>query len=287
MKPIYSFTITFSLLIFLSCGGDHSDADSNENTDSLDLAVDTLDDLIGGDEASFDSTLLEAINEYLDAAINGDVDYLVKHTEYPIVRLSPLPGWSDQNDFKNAFESAFDDSLIGLFHKFQLYPDIIDRSGATGEIGILDGALWFTITGELTGFNYVAQLKENKKKELKETIRQSIHPAVQKYNYNLFTGKTDEYIIRIDDTDEKGLRYAQWSTKFTMSDEPDYMLYNGEWGQDGSGGGWHITFEDKDGPVVEKNVAMCESEDGCGYFLSNAKGENRIERELDQTKLLK
>lgn len=122
---------------------------------------------------------------------------------------------------------------------------------------------------------------------MQDQIKKSIHPALKKYNYNLFLGTSEDYIIRVDDTEEKGLRYAQWSKSFTMSDEPDMMLYNGEWEQMGSGGGWQITFQAKNGAYIVSHVALCETEDGCGYFLSNENGETHVERELDETKLLK
>lgn len=284
------FAIGFAMitLTLIQCGNStKNDPEVEAITDSLAFETDTLGEKLRENTTDEpDTVILNAINRYIDAAIEGDMQFLADNTEYPISRKSPLPGWSDQNDFKNSFSETFDDSLIGLFHKFQLNPEIIDRTGVTGEVGILDGGLWFTPEGLLTGMNYVATDEEFNRKQLETEIKNEIHPALRSYEYNLFTGTTADDILRIDET-EKGLRYAQWSKSFTMADEPDFILYDGEWEQKGSAGGWQITFEKNEGNLVVKNVAICLEAEDCGYFLINKNGEARIDRELDELSLVK
>ena len=270
-----------------ACGNQPEEvANDDLANDSLMTETEIVDDSLNIDEeAGIDTLILQGINQFIDAALEGDQQFLADNTEYPISRRSPLPGWSNADDFKQSFSESFDDSLIGLFHKFQIEPDIIDRTGATGEAGILNGALWFTPEGKLTGFNYVGKNEEANRKKLEDRIRKSIHPILKSFDYNLFTGTTDDYILRIDET-EKGLRYAQWNKSFSMADEPDFILYDGEWNQTGSAGGWEITFNDKEGELIVKNVAICANEEDCGYFLVRDGNEEPVQRELDELQLI-
>ena len=94
-----------------------------------------------------------------------------------------------------------------------------------------------TDDGKIIWIKDSEELKQYRTKYI-EKEKQTIHPSLKNYNYNLYTMETKDWLIRIDDM--KGLyeayseyekqqhyRLALWKKGKTISDEPDIVFDQG------------------------------------------------------------
>ncbi len=55
--------------------------------------------------------------------------------------------------------------------------------------------------------------------------------------------ETSKFGVRIDDLGNNNYRYASWPLKKAMSEEPDLVITNGKWFQEGTGGNHRFVFK--------------------------------------------
>lgn len=282
MKKNQLLALSLATLLF-ACGeapSENSENDKHENeVDTVETVVEEVPEI---DE--WTQELINGIDPFVQAVLDDDIDYLVSHTTYPIVRQAPLPGLMNEEDFRANYEMIFDEGLKEDLRGYLEDHDIIDRTGATGNAGILNGQLWFDDSGNLISVNYQSETEKEKQAALDEKVRNTIHPVLREYESNVYIGITEFYLFRIDET-EKGLRYAQWFSNFTMADEPDFILYDGVSESMGSGGDWQTTFDNVDTKYILSEIAFCEDPEDCGDFLT-VEDEGEITERLPVTRVL-
>ena len=94
-----------------------------------------------------------------------------------------------------------------------------------------------TDDGKIIWIKDSEELKQYRTKYI-EKEKQTIHPSLKNYNYNLYTMETKDWLIRIDDM--KGLyevstqidipniyRFTAWEKGKTISDKPDIVIDQG------------------------------------------------------------
>ncbi len=52
-----------------------------------------------------------------------------------------------------------------------------------------------------------------------------LHPSLHSFGYLYAIGRTKDYLVRIDSMEDGSLRYAAWSSKKTMKDKPNIILF--------------------------------------------------------------
>lgn len=115
--------------------------------------------------------------------------------------------------------------------------------------------------------NYSSQLEKELKNKLTREIKRNIHPSINEWIRNLLVCQTDKYLIRIDET-EKGLRYSSWKTGKQISDPPDLVIFNGEFGFHGTQGGVYYTFKQGKWTYLLDQWDLCGDQlENCGLSL--------------------
>ena len=283
------FINTDNISLFFSCNSTNesnqqqADADIVEETNVIENEVkikDTIDI-----EEQWMIERIAKIEEFANAVISDDTLTLLTYFEFPFERDSPIPAIQNEFEFKNYYSTLFDQVFKEKMQEHLDNPDIIDLSMSNGTIGILNGNVWFNDpSNTVISINYQSENEKAHKEMLEQKLNNNIHPILKEYTYNIFIGRTDDQLFRIDDT-EKGLRYASWSSNQNMGDEPNFILWNGSTEKQGSAGGWTTTFDNVDTQYILDEVLMCEDLADCGTFLI-IKDEGEITSKLTVTKVL-
>ena len=265
----HSPLLLVSVGLLFSCGNSDSTAENThvipaENpTEIASNAPDIEEVEIDEDQQK----VMANIEEFVLAILGDDREFVTGQINYPLKRDAPLPAIIDSETMLANFETLFDQNLDAELNEYIENPDIIDLRSSNGTVGILNGLIWFNDMGtEIVTINYISAEEKSNIESLKTEVQNALYESISDYTRNVFIGKTQDYLFRIDDTD-KGLRYSSWSSNQTMSDEPDFILYNGNQEQQGSAGGWRTTFDNGDLKYILDEVEMGNDPADCGIFL--------------------
>ncbi len=278
-----------SFFVLISCGNQETvDESPKENpiekspieTDELIEKVDT-----NNYEDQWMEDRLAKIQQFANAVLNDDIQKVSTYINYPFNRDAPIPAILNQEEFENYYPTLFDATLKEKLTTHLESPDIIDLSMSNGTIGILNGLIWFNDPcNKIVSINYQSEGEMEKMTRLDLELRNAIHPILKEFDQNIFLGRTEDGLFRIDET-TKGLRYASWSGKQTLADEPDFILWDGVKEKQGSAGGWTTTFDNVDTKYILDEVFMCENPADCGTFLV-VEDEGEITSKLMVTEVL-
>lgn len=95
-----------------------------------------------------------------------------------------------------------------------------------------------TYDGEMLSVKDSEELKRYREEYIAKE-KQTIHPSLKNYNYNLYTMETKDWLIRIDDMEglyeqvipdednKDNYRFVAWKKGKTISDEPDIVIEHG------------------------------------------------------------
>ncbi len=196
-------------------------------------------------DSEVDNTLLsieDNINEFVRHILSDDADLIASQIEYPLHRRSPLDPIENETEFVKRFDVLFDDIIKQQLRNHLNKPLFIDEQEENGTIGILNGQFWFNSDIHLVMYDYTSEqeLLALDQRELK--IRTEIHPILKDYQRNIYLGRTERYLVRVDQM-MATLRLAVWEGKQTMRDEPDFILNNGTTKKRVSEGGYITQFE--------------------------------------------
>lgn len=284
IQPQQFIPLALISILMISC-----DNSSPENTGNEDIEVSTTDTTSQIEEVvDFEGEWVEErmnnIASFANAVITEDITTVANYINFPLEREAPIAAISNAEEFESYFPTLFDDELKNKLNEHLDNPDIIDLSNSNGTIGILNGLIWFNDTGsKIVSINYSSAAEKEYQAEMQEKLRYALHPILKDYGHNVFLGRTEEGLFRIDET-EKGLRYASWNGDQNMSDEPDFILWNGVSEQQGTAGGWTTTFDNVDTQYILDQVDMCEDPEDCGLFLV-IKDEGEITSKLTVTEI--
>jgi hypothetical protein len=279
--------ILFLVFILLSCGPEQAstniDAADEPLTEETENTVDITEEI--DVEAQWANEREGSIADFANAVIDDNISLASQYFEFPFKREAPLPPVKNAAEFETYFTTLFDDELKQKLQEHLDNPDIIDLSMSNGTTGILNGLIWFNDSGtEVISINYQSAAEKELYAEVDEKVRNSMHPILGDYEYNVFLGRTKEGLFRIDET-EKGLRYASWYGDQNLLDEPDFILWNGVSEKQGTAGGWTTTFDNVDTQYILDEVNMCEDPEDCGVFLL-VKDEGEITSKLAVIEIL-
>lgn len=160
---------------------------------------------------------------------------------FPLGREYPIPAIKNKADFIKKYDQIFDPTLKNEIIKSNPAKDWQE----VGWRGIMlnSGTLWIDTTGKIISINYQSKAETDLKNKLVASEKSKLHPLIAKFQTPVCILETSKFRIRIDDLGKDNYRYASWSIKKSMSDEPDLVITNGKWVADGSGGNSHYDFK--------------------------------------------
>lgn len=180
------------------------------------------------------------IERFIDCIKNNKIQELSKFVVYPLNRRYPIPPITSADDFVKRYHQIFDEKLI----KQITQSDISNDWDTAGWRGIMfdDGNIWLDYDGKLKSVHYRSRHERYTRRSLIEDLRSTLHPSLRRFARPVLDGKTEKFLIRIDDVGGE-YRYAAWSLPKKCSDEPDIVMYGGTERSEGSAGLVYYTFK--------------------------------------------
>ena len=224
----------------------------------------------------------ELFRDFVSAVEGDDKEAVAKMIDYPLRRNNPIPDIQNEDEFIKYYDYIIDDSfkeiLISVVDDPEI--DMIDRSGATGKVGFVNGKIWM-IYGEyeqpITTINYSSAAEQLLAKNLDRSIRKLLPEKIANFERNVYMGMSEDHIVRIDEL-EDGYRYISWSAGVSCQDEPDLVLEGGEIIPQGSAGGVWYKFSNGNYTYYLKRIRMAETAEQAGEFLTVEKNGKEIGR---------
>ncbi len=182
----------------------------------------------------------ETVKTFVDYIKNNDIDKLKTIIAYPLKREYPLSDIDNEIEFEKRYNEIFDDSL-----KNKIISSNIGTDWSTvGWRGIMlnNGDLWLDYDGRLLSINYQSGFERDKRIELIENDKISIHESLKDFKEPILIIETKKFKIRIDKLNNTKYRYASWSIDSKMSEKPDLIIKDGNWIPEGSGGNHRYEF---------------------------------------------
>ncbi|WP_316634800.1 hypothetical protein [uncultured Flavobacterium sp.] len=164
-----------------------------------------------------------------------------KFISFPLKRDYPIPEVKNKADFIKRYDQIFDATLKNGIIKSNPAKDW-EEVGWRG-IMLYSGTLWIDTNGKVIAVNYQSKFENDLKNKLVVAEKSKLHPSIAKFETPVCILETSKFRIRIDDLGNDNYRYASWSIKKPMSEEPDLVITNGKWVADGSGGNSHYDFK--------------------------------------------
>lgn len=160
---------------------------------------------------------------------------------YPFKREYPIPAIKNKADFVKRYSEIFDSTLKNEVIKSNPAKDWSEM----GWRGIMlnQGTIWIDTDGRLISINYQSKFESNLKNKLIAAEKIKLHPSIAKFNAPECVLETSKFRIRIDDLVNDNYRYASWSLKKKMSEEPDLVITKGKVIMDGNAGNHRFEFK--------------------------------------------
>ena len=196
--------------------------------------------VFGQDVKSEEAKKNKVVQVFIDCIKHNNKTKLASLTEFPIRRGYPIPSIKNSAGLLKCYARVFDDSLVQLIS----HSDPAADWSTVGWRGImlLNGVVWLNTDGKLIAVNYQSAAEAKLQASLIAAGRLKLHPSLRVYEKPVLIMETSKYKIRIDDMGDHHYRYASWSKKGKMSDQPDVIILNGVLDFDGTGGNHSYTF---------------------------------------------
>ncbi len=191
------------------------------------------------------------------------VKTLAKLVTYPLKRFNPVPDINNAKEFISYYDTLFD----GEFKKRVIKLKDSDIFQHEGNYGLFAGDIWIDENGKIISINHSSDKEEALSLKITNELKSKMYPEVNSWESNIIVIKCDKFIVRLDNTKDKGIRYVSWSKGKQISDKPDLILYNGIEEFQGTQGGVTWTFKNGQWTYVVDEVNMCENDNDCGTFL--------------------
>ena len=181
------------------------------------------------------------VKSYIANIKSNNKEGVATFISFPLGREYPIPAVKNKTDFIKRYDQIFDATLK---------KEIINSNPAKdwsemGWRGIMlgQGDIWMDTTGKIITINYQSQAEIDFKNKLISSEKGKLHPSIATFKAPVYVLETSKFRIRIDDLGNDNYRYASWSIKKPMSENPDLVITNGKWISDGSGGNSHFEFK--------------------------------------------
>lgn len=207
---------------------------------------------------------VQLVDRFLDVFRSGDRSKIVLMVHYPLHRTYPLPNIMDPEQMLERYDEIFDETITALISDSERndWSDVGWRG-----IMLRNGVVWLEYDGLLRALNYTSKREQAERDRLLNMERAGLHRSLREDHEPILEWITDHYRVRIDlmqrgetvvrKKDESkpldepqptfgGYRYVAWDADKTHDQEPDLILYGGQWIRDGTGGNHHYLFANGD-----------------------------------------
>ncbi len=181
--------------------------------------------------------VLFAVQKFKYLLKTGSAQLIAQNVVYPYKMGRGVPSIKNEQEFIEKY-----DIILPKYLRKYLIESPMEHWNYNAYKGNI--CLYWCFNGEITPNGKIVSLKTIKKlreyrKDYIEKEKQTIHPSLKNYNYNLYTMETKEWLIRIDDMNgvykptniddnpKENYRFAAWKKGKTISDEPDIVIDRG------------------------------------------------------------
>ncbi|MGO4773698.1 hypothetical protein ACEN2I_18755 [Flavobacterium sp. W22_SRS_FK3] len=181
------------------------------------------------------------IKTFISNVKNDKKEAVANMISYPFKREYPIPAIKNKAEFIKRYSEIFDISLKNEIIKSNPAKDWSE----VGWRGIMlnQGTIWIDTDGRLISINYQSKFEKDLKNKIIAADRENLHASIAKFKAPECILETSKFRIRIDDLGNDNYRYASWSLKKKMNEEPDLVISNGKWFQEGTGGNHRFEFK--------------------------------------------
>lgn len=219
-----------------------------------------------------EQNILNATKHFIALVKNNQRTQLANLAHYSLRREYPIPNVTSKADFLKRFDEIFDDSLIRMISSS-------DPAKDWGEVGwrgimFLNGQVWIDEDAQLIAVNYESHAEKQKREQLVEAERKTLHPSIRKYKSPVCILKTSKYLIRIDELPGYKYRYTSWPINGKLSDPPSLNLI-GELEFEGNAGNRSYLFKNN-GYNYTCSIIVIGEDDSPPAALTITKGDKEI-----------
>lgn len=181
------------------------------------------------------------IKTFISNVKNDKKEAVANMISYPFKREYPIPVIKSKADFVKRYSEIFDAALKNEIIKSNPGKDWSE----VGWRGIMlnQGTVWIDTDGRLIAINYQSKFEKDLKNKLIAADKAKLHSSIAKFKNPEYVLETSKFRVRIDDLGNNNYRYASWPLKKKMSEEPDLVISNGKWFQEGTGGNHRFEFK--------------------------------------------
>lgn len=181
------------------------------------------------------------IKTFITNVKNDKKEAVANMISYPFKREYPIPAIKNKTEFIKRYNEIFDTALKNEIIK----SNPVNNWSEMGWRGIMlnQGTIWFDTDGRLISINYQSKFERDLKNKIIANEKMKLHSSIAKFKTPECVLETSKFRIRIDDLGNNNYRYASWSLKKKMSDEPDLIISKGKIILDGNGGNHRFEFK--------------------------------------------
>ena len=188
------------------------------------------------DDVEYYEHIKQSVKKFKDLLKTNNPQLIAQNVVYPYSLGRGVLSVQNEQEFVEKY-----DIILPEYLREYLINSPMDDWGSGGNLGGV--CLNYCPDAHLTDDGKIIWIKDSEELEQyrEEYIakeKQTIHPSLRNYNYNLYTMETKDWLIRIDDME--GLyevstqidipniyRFAAWKKGKTISDEPDIVIDQG------------------------------------------------------------
>lgn len=192
------------------------------------------------------------IKTFISNVKNDKKEAVANMITYPFKREYPIPEIKNKADFVKRYSEIFDSALKSEIIKSDPGKDWSEM----GWRGIMlnRGTIWIDTDGRLISINYQSEFEKDLKDKIIAKDKTKLHASIAQFKAPECVLETSKFRIRIDDLGNDNYRYASWSIKKGMNEEPDLIIPKGQLILDGNGGNHRYEFK-KGQYIYECNIS--------------------------------
>nr|WP_294931552.1 hypothetical protein [uncultured Flavobacterium sp.] len=192
------------------------------------------------------------IKTFISNVKNDKKEDVASMISYPFKREYPIPEVKNKADFVKRYSEIFDATLKNEIIKSNPAKDWSEM----GWRGIMlnQGTIWIDTDGRLISINHQSEFEKDLKDKINAKEKTKLHASIAKFKAPECLLETIKFRVRIDDLGNNNYRYASWSIKKEMNEEPDLIITKGQLVLDGNSGNHRYEFK-KGQYIYECNIS--------------------------------